>query len=692
MQIVFQDPYASSQPAPDGRARSWAEPLAVHERLDRAAARARILAMLERVGLGAAHLDRYPHQFSGGQRQRIGIARALVLRPDFVVCDEPVSALDVSIQAQILALLRELKEELGLTYLFIAHDLAVVAHLSDRVAVLYLGKIVELGPTRAVYRRSPHTPTPEHCSQPCRGSTGGAIACAGRLWASPLAGPTPRGCRFHPRCPHAMEVCRERDRSSSRWRPGPPRRLPPAPRTHFRGSPRMTRPSRVGCPIDLEAPGKRLGHLRVPHSSNRSAYGWIGVPIGVIVGGEGPTVYLGGGNHGDEYEGPITLLRLFQELEPWRVRGRLIVLPMTNLPAVLAYQRCSPIDGANLNRMFVGDPGLDHEPTKAIAHFVEEVLLPLCDAAIDLHSGGRTLDYVPSALARTGPDDPLRERKLAALRAFGAPVSYLVPPVGNDTGFLAASDRKGVLALGTELGGAGTVTPTTLAVARRGVLGFLAHLGVLDGVPEPGPTRIRRGSPGALRVGTTGRAVRAGGGPRCRGRGRGGRGLALRPGRTRARTARGPLRGRRPGLVPPADSAGRAWRLPLSFGCRPRGLSGGSRGRGARSAGGASQRIRAAWSIARRNAWSLDRGASRSAQTITTLSERSRACSKSSPWPCSQAVSRSNVSRQTRPGPSSGRQVDFAIVHARAPGGSGSRLTFVNVSWCRAGCRGAALG
>jgi predicted deacylase len=252
----------------------------------------------------------------------------------------------------------------------------------------------------------------------------------------------------------------------------------------------MTRPSRVGCPLDLESPGKRLGHLRVPHSSNRSAYGWIGVPIGVIVGGEGPTIYLGGGNHGDEYEGPITLLRLFQELEPWRVRGRLIVLPMTNLPAVLAYQRCSPIDGANLNRMFVGDPGLDHEPTKAIAHFVEEVLLPLCDAAIDLHSGGRTLDYVPSGLARTGPDDPLRERKLAALRAFGAPVSYLVPPVGNADGFLAAADRKGVLALGTELGGAGTVTPGTLAVARRGVLGFLAHLGVLDGVPEPGPTRI----------------------------------------------------------------------------------------------------------------------------------------------------------------------------------------------------------
>lgn len=255
----------------------------------------------------------------------------------------------------------------------------------------------------------------------------------------------------------------------------------------------MSRPSRIACPLDLEAAGKQVGHLRVPYSSNRSAYGWIGIPIAVIRNGSGPTVYLGGGNHGDEYEGPITLLRLVRELDPGRVQGRLIVLPMTNLPAVLACQRCSPIDGGNLNRLFVGDPGLDHEPTKAIAHFVEEVLFPLCDAAIDLHSGGRTLDYVPSALARTGPDDPLRARKLEALRAFAAPVSYLVPPVGNDTGILGAADRKGVLALGTELGGAGTVTPTTLAVARRGVLGFLAHLGVLE--PDPPPI-----APAATRI------------------------------------------------------------------------------------------------------------------------------------------------------------------------------------------------
>ncbi len=252
----------------------------------------------------------------------------------------------------------------------------------------------------------------------------------------------------------------------------------------------MSVPTRIVCDVDLDGPGKRLGWLRVPYSSDRSAYGWIGVPIGVIANGRGPTVYLGGGNHGDEPEGPITLLRLWRELDPGRIQGRLFVLPMTNLPAVLAWRRCSPIDGGNLNRLLVGEPGLDHEPTKAIAHFVEEVLLPRCDAALDLHSGGRTLDYVPSALARTGPADPLREGKLAALRAFAAPVSYLVAPLGNENGFLAAADRKGVLAIGTELGGAGGATPVTLAVARRGVEGFLAHLGVLDADPPPRPTRI----------------------------------------------------------------------------------------------------------------------------------------------------------------------------------------------------------
>ncbi|MCX7631490.1 MAG: succinylglutamate desuccinylase/aspartoacylase family protein [Geminicoccaceae bacterium] len=253
----------------------------------------------------------------------------------------------------------------------------------------------------------------------------------------------------------------------------------------------MSAKSRVLCTLDWDAPGKRWGYLRVPHSSDRSAYGWIGIPVGVLKGGEGPTVALVGGVHGDEYEGPVALFELFRELAPETLRGRLILLPMANTPAVLAGTRCSPVDRGNLNRLFVGDPGLDHEPTKAIAHWIEEELLPLCDALLDLHSGGRTLLYVPSALARTGPEDPRRAAKLAALEAFGAPVSYLVAAAGNETGLLAAADRKGVLALGTELGGAGTLTPATLALARRGIAGFLTHLGVIETrAAAPSATRL----------------------------------------------------------------------------------------------------------------------------------------------------------------------------------------------------------
>jgi len=207
MQIVFQDPFASLNP------RRTVEQivglgLSIHTARPAAAIRAAVVDMLGKVGLSSAHLQRYPHQFSGGQRQRIGIARALIVNPDFVVCDEPVSALDVSIQAQILALLEQLKRELGLTYLFISHDLAVVAHVSDRVAVMYLGQVVELGPARKLLREPAHpyaqallAAVPRlDASAADRPRLGGEVP-------SPLA--PPAGCRFHPRCPRAMEVCRQ---------------------------------------------------------------------------------------------------------------------------------------------------------------------------------------------------------------------------------------------------------------------------------------------------------------------------------------------------------------------------------------------------------------------------------------------------------------------------------------------------
>ena len=207
MQIIFQDPYASLNPR-----RTVAEivglPLALHGIASGEEARAITARVLERVGLRAAQLDRYPHQFSGGQRQRIGIARALVSNPDFIVCDEPVSALDVSIQAQIIALLLELKRALGLTYLFISHDISVIGYLSDRVAVMYLGDIVETGQVAAVldnprhpYTQSLLSAVPEIGAKRARGR----VRLQGDL-PSPLN--PPPGCKFHTRCPLAVPACR----------------------------------------------------------------------------------------------------------------------------------------------------------------------------------------------------------------------------------------------------------------------------------------------------------------------------------------------------------------------------------------------------------------------------------------------------------------------------------------------------
>lgn len=207
MQIIFQDPFGSLNPRMTV-ATIVGEALTVHgiargrERDDRVA------ALLERCGLSASYMRRYPHEFSGGQRQRVGIARALALNPDLIVCDEPVSALDVSIQSQILNLLQDLQDEFGLSYLFIAHNLAVIEHFSDDVAVMYLGKIVEKASAEEIYRNPKHPYTQALLSavpepDPARRRT--RVVLTGEV-PSPLN--PPPGCTFHPRCPLAIEQCR----------------------------------------------------------------------------------------------------------------------------------------------------------------------------------------------------------------------------------------------------------------------------------------------------------------------------------------------------------------------------------------------------------------------------------------------------------------------------------------------------
>jgi len=207
MQIVFQDPFASLNP----RMRVGqiiGDPLAIYARADAAERRRQVSELLDVVGLAATVAERYPHELSGGQRQRIGIAAALALRPSLIVADEPVSALDVSVQAQVLNLLMNLRARFGLTYLFISHDLHVVLHMSDRVAVMYLGEIVEIGPRAALHEQPRHPYTQVLLSAaPVADPTlrRQRIVPRGEV-ASPLA--VPSGCRFHPRCPFAFERCR----------------------------------------------------------------------------------------------------------------------------------------------------------------------------------------------------------------------------------------------------------------------------------------------------------------------------------------------------------------------------------------------------------------------------------------------------------------------------------------------------
>jgi len=243
------------------------------------------------------------------------------------------------------------------------------------------------------------------------------------------------------------------------------------------------RPTPAFTDIDFEKKCRQIGFVMFPHSPHDDAWGVTRVPIAVIANGAGPTVIIEGGNHGDEYEGPIVIGELARDLDPGRVQGRLILMPAINTPAVTASRRTSPIDGLNFNRTFPGDPA--GVLTQQISAYVADYILPMGDAFLDLHSGGSSLDFIPSAIIEPTKDEALAKRNVAAALAFGAPCTVVVPNLGDQRTATATACRAGLVTVGTELCGGGRVSSEALDVCRRGVRNVLAHLGVLDGAPQP---------------------------------------------------------------------------------------------------------------------------------------------------------------------------------------------------------------
>ncbi|MRG71946.1 N-alpha-acetyl diaminobutyric acid deacetylase DoeB [Alphaproteobacteria bacterium HT1-32] len=259
-----------------------------------------------------------------------------------------------------------------------------------------------------------------------------------------------------------------------------------SPTAIFRDRTLSDLPSKITATIDFGLPGRQHGYLNIPHSSNESAWGAIRMPVTCIANGEGPTLLFTGANHGDEYEGPVSLVKLARELDPATIQGRVIILPFLNYPAFLAASRCSPIDGANMNRVFPGRR--DGTITEMIADYVTRNLLPLADCVCDIHSGGKTLKFMPFIGIHYLDDPALMLRSRAAMAAFGAPVALESIEVDSAGMMDGVVEGLGKIFMYTELGGGGTVTTETVSIAERGIRNLLRHFEILDEPLEATPT------------------------------------------------------------------------------------------------------------------------------------------------------------------------------------------------------------
>ena len=247
---------------------------------------------------------------------------------------------------------------------------------------------------------------------------------------------------------------------------------------------------KVSSSIDFSADGKHHGHLSIPHSRNDSGWGALHLPITSIRNGDGPTLVLTGGNHGDEYEGPIALMKLARALDAGEINGRVIIIPALNYPAVLAGTRVSPIDGVNMNRAFPGRR--NGSVSSMIAHFVHHKILPLADAVLDIHSGGKTMMFSPFACYHRIADAGLKDKARQAVLAFAAPISLELVELDAEGMIDTAVEDMGKIFIGCELGGGGTTTTDTVSIAETGVRNLLAHFEI---VAEPPRSLEDRGLP-----------------------------------------------------------------------------------------------------------------------------------------------------------------------------------------------------
>lgn len=248
--------------------------------------------------------------------------------------------------------------------------------------------------------------------------------------------------------------------------------------------------SRVRCGIDFDRPGRQAGYIRAPLSRNTAGWGTVEIPVTVVKNGSGPTVLFTGGVHGDEYEGQIAVSRLALDLDPAAIQGRVVMMPMVNVPAGLADTRLSPVDGWDINRCFPGDPRGTFSPM--LAHFMDTVILPLVDVSVDLHTAGHSNDSALSTNMHRIADPALMRRTLDAAAAFGAPFNVVFGGVDEGGTFTSSVERRGILSLGTELGGWGRVSVEGVRIGRRGLLNTLRHFGLMEGAPDTGQ---RDGSP-----------------------------------------------------------------------------------------------------------------------------------------------------------------------------------------------------